>query len=583
MEKEIRLETNYNFIDTLRQAERRQKTVAEQVLSSEMMIEDPRTPRIYETLLGDSGLSLPILEARRQAVFAKQMQKLLGDSANGLFNDNAPIGQFATNQLERLDMNIRRQALRTYATRDIPFQYGGGALESVKGFREAYQLPKGGFIGGDTNQVRLVNVDFKPQFVPVKPLTYGLRLGYIDSLKNDQLGYDAISKMGEAIQKAWYLDIDRIAYVGVRGEDGTTTESANTYRGLLNFENVTTTNLETNTSYGLTSTKLENMGINKVIDVFIGELNSQAKSVDWEPQFVPNKILFYKELFSWLNQTAVNQAGLGTPFRTNKAILQEALDGWADAQGFDKIEMVMLPYLSNDISETKDASMVKSGANSTGLVVIYRQDPYVGYLPLPMDLTGGATVFDINTNAFRRNYISFVGYLLQFYPETIRYIDNGATVTGVSDEMQDLIDGTSMTISVSGNNITVINTYPATIDADLAGYKTDAIITSDTPFPTGTVIDVVTYNQGGGAVSLTPTSVALAGRTVVWLSELVTETSRNAITGHAGLTITYVATVDDNASNIDANLKIQTVVSNNNFFSWIVIAEKDEPNVEISA
>lgn len=579
MEKEIRLETNYNFIDTLRQAERRQKTVAEQVLSSEMMIEDPRTPKIYETLLGDSGLTLPVLEARRQAVFARQMQKLLGDSANGLFQDNAPIGQFATNQLERLDMNIRRQALRTYATRDIPFQYGGGALESVKGFREAYQLPKGGFIGGDTNQVRLVNVDFKPQFVPVKPLTYGLRLGYIDSLKNDQLGYDAISKMGEAIQKAWYLDIDRIVYVGVRGEDGTTTDNANTYRGLLNFENVQVTDLETTTDYDLEATKLENMGINKVIEVFIGELNDQAKSVDWDAQFVVNKVLFYKELFSWLNQTAVNQAGLGTPFRTNKAILQEALDGWADAQGFDRIEMVMLPYLSNDISETKDASMVASGTNSTGRVVLYRQDPYVGYLPLPMDLTGGATVFDINTNAFRRNYISFVGYLLQFYPETIRYIDNGLTETGISEEMQALIDGTSIvSLTKAVKTITHVATYPTPIDASLTGYKQDAIITFDDALPTGTIVDQITYEGDG----LTATSVALAGRKVVWLSELVTETIRNEIVGHAGLTLTMTFRIANNATPIDTNMKVQQVVSNDNFFTWVVIAEKVEPNLEIA-
>jgi hypothetical protein len=46
-----------------------------------------------------------------------------------------------------------------------------------------------------------------------------------------------------------------------------------------------------------------------------------------------------------------------------------------------------------------------------------------------MDLTGGAVVFDINTNAFRKNYLSFVGYLMVFYAETLRYLDNG-TSTG---------------------------------------------------------------------------------------------------------------------------------------------------------
>ena len=418
----------YNFLDSLRQANVNNKTLKQVILETEDMITDLRSKGLAVKLFGDE-LAFDVLEAEknRQALFADQMKQLLGTSEPTMFMDNAPIGAFATNQLERLDMNVRRQALRTYATRDIPFQYGGGALESVKGFKEAYQLPKGGFIGGDTNQVRLVNVSFRPQFVPVKALTYGLRLGLVDSMKNELIGFDAITKNGEAIQKAWYLDIDRIAYVGMRGEDGSTSDVSGDYRGLLNLEGATVFNLETSTAYGtLTVKKFELLDINTAIKIFIGELNIMSASVDFEPQFAPNKILFYKEYFAWLNQTAKIGA-TATPFRTNKSILQEALDSWCDTQDFDKIEMVMLPYLSNDISSTKDASMVASGTNTTGRIVMYRQDPYVGYLPLPMDLTGGAIVFDINTNAFRKNYISFVGYLLQFYTETIRYIDNGTT------------------------------------------------------------------------------------------------------------------------------------------------------------
>jgi hypothetical protein len=414
----------YNFFDSLRQAQAKNSTIREIVLSHERAIEDPRAEKLF-----GKEMTVAVAEARRQKLFKDQMAVLLKDSEPQLFVDNAPTGQFATNMLERLDLNIRKQALRTYATRDIPFVYGGGAIESVKGFKESFQLPKGGFIGGDTNQVRLVNVDFAPQSVAVKPLTYGLRLGYIDSLKNETLGYDAISKQAEAIQKAWYLDLDRIAYVGARGENGSTSDSGISYGGLLNLTGVTTTDLETTVNYGLTAKKVELNNINKVIEIIIGELNAMALSVDFEPQFMANKILFYKELFAWLTKTAENTEGTATPFRTNKSILQEALDEWCAIQGFDKIEMVMLPYLSNDISGTKDASMVASGTNTTGRIVIYRQDPQVGYIPLPMDLTGGATVYDINTNAFRRNYISFVGYLLQFYTETIRYVDNG-TSTG---------------------------------------------------------------------------------------------------------------------------------------------------------
>ena len=430
MENNLKIETKYDFIDALGTSLKSHRTLKEVILATENSIEDGRSKKLSKLLFNDeNALDVYTSEARRQAIFAGQMKQLVGDSEPNLFVDNAPIGAFATNQLERLDMNVRRQALRTYATRDLPFVYGGGALESVKGFKEAYQLPKGGFIGGDTNQVRLVNVDFHPQFVPVKPLTYGLRLGLIDSMKNDMIGFDAISKMGEAIQKAWYLDLDRIAYVGTRGENGSTSDVSGAYRGLLNQQSVTPFDLETQSTYTMAGTvkKLELMAINAVIQIVIGRLTTQAKEVDFEPQFIVNKILFYKELFGFLSQTAQNVGGTATPFRTNKAILQEALDSWCESQGFDKIELVMLPYLSTDASDTKDESLEEDGTNNTGRIVMYRQDAYVGYIPLPMDLTGGAVVYDINTNAFRRNYLSFVGYLLQFYPECISYIDNGSS------------------------------------------------------------------------------------------------------------------------------------------------------------
>ncbi len=421
MEKQVM----YNFIDELGKAQLGGRTLKEQILTAEALIEDPRV----RTAFGDE-FTVMEAEARNQALLVRKMQTVFGDEMSIEFGDNAPIGAFATNALERLDMNVRKQALRTYATRDVPIQYGGGALESVKGFKEMYQLPKGGFIGGDTNEVRIVKVDFKPQFVPVKPLTYGLKLGLIDSMKNEVVGFDAISKYGEAIQKAWALDIDRIAYVGSRGEDGTTSESGLAYGGLLNLSGVTNVDLETTSDYGLgTIKKLEKLDINTVISVFTQLLNELAASVDWEPTLMANKVLFYKELYSWLNATAANASGTQTPFRTNRMILQEALDSWCDSQDFDRISMVMLPYLSSDISATKDASMVKAGTNSTGLLVFYRQDPYSLYLPMPMELTGGAIVFDINTNAFRRNYLSFVGYILNFYTDNMRYVSNG-TSTG---------------------------------------------------------------------------------------------------------------------------------------------------------
>ena len=569
------MDNRYDFLDAYRGSVESKKTIRQFILDREAAIEDPRVPE---------ELRVKTIEKNRQRLFADEMRRLMGSDHPRLFKDNAPTGAFPTNALERLDMNIRHQPLKTYAMRDIPIQYGGGALESIKGFKEMYQLPKGGFIGGDTNQVRLVNVEFQAQYVPVKPLTYGLRLGYIDELKNQQLGYDAISKNAEAIVRAWNLDLDRIGYVGTRGENGSTTDVSGNYRGLLNQENVTTTDLETTTDYTLTEKNLIYMDINTAIEIFIGELNDIAAANDWDERYIPNKMLFFKEYFEWLNKTAQNTTNTGTPFRTNKDILAEALNTWCDTQGFDRISLVMLPYLSYDISSTKDASMVSSGTNDTGRIVLYRQDPYVNYLPLPLDLTSGALVYDINTNAYRRNYVSFVGYLMLFQPTSMRYIDNGstrATDTTVTDAMQDLIDGTSitsLTFATSTGVLTHIATYPDTIDSSLAAYYHDAIVTFDDALPTGTIVSALTYEGS----SLTATELDLGGRTSVWLSDLASETLRNLISGHAGSSLTMTFTISGNATAIDTTMHVTQYVSNDNFITKTAIASKSQ-DIELAA
>lgn len=458
----MKLENTYNFIDMLSQAQNQNITLREKILLSESLIEDPRVPRVF-------GDEFTVMEAerRRQELFARKMKKDFGETLDFDFGDEAPIGAFATNALERLDMQVRRQALRTYATRDIPIYYGGGALESIKGFKEMYQLPKGGFIGGDTNEVRLVKVDFKAQHVPVKPLTYGLRLGLIDSMKNDVVGFDAIAKNSEVISKAFFLDMDRVAYVGERGEDGSTSDTNVDYAGLLNLDNVGVLDLETTTEVDLdTIKKLEHLPIAKVIDIFIHVLNQIAKNVDFDPELVPNKILFYRELYAWLSSPADSYRRGVTPFRTNRMFLQEALDAWTETQQFDKINLVMLPYLSADIGDTKDASMVNAGTNDAGRIVIYRQDPYSLYLPLPLELTGGAVVFDINANAYRRNYLAFIGYLMNFYTDNIYYIDNGETVEITTGTLT--VDLNGGTASASQDDVVIEDVVVGSYILDIA-------------------------------------------------------------------------------------------------------------------
>lgn len=415
------LSEQYNFFDSLGAIQNSTVSVRERILSHEHSIEDPRVTKELQVITR---------EKKRQFLFKDSMAKLglYDQSEVRLFKDNAPVGAFATNKLEKLDMNIRSQALTTYAFRQMAFQYGGGAIESIKGFKRNIQFPTGGLIGGDTNQVRIVNVDFEALSVPVKPLVYGLKLGFVDSLKNAELGYDALTANAEAIQMAWALDVDRVTFFGSRGENGSTADVSGAPRGLFNQESVTVTDLQTETAYTQTIKKLEKLPIKTVIDIIINELNAMATSVDFKPELMPNKILAWKEFYAFLFQTADNAGGTATPFRTNMEILKEALRNWASIYNADEVRIDWNPYLSPTVPN-KPTTMVANGTNSTGRMVMYRHDAQTSYIPLPMDLTSGAIVFDINLNAYRQNWISFIGYMLLFYPETVRYVDNGTTAS----------------------------------------------------------------------------------------------------------------------------------------------------------
>lgn len=82
-------------------------------------------------------------------------------------------------------------------------------------------------------------------------------------------------------------------------------------------------------------------------------------------------------------------------------------------------------------------------------------------------------------------------------------------------------------------------TYPATISA-IPSVMTDALISSNLVFPTGAVIEKITYNQGSGTTTFN-VNYALAGKTQVYLSDVLG--SASPLAGHAGLTIDWTFTI----------------------------------------
>jgi hypothetical protein len=88
--------------------------------------------------------------------------------------------------------------------------------------------------------------------------------------------------------------------------------------------------------------------------------------------------------------------------------------------------------------------------------------------------------------------------------------------------------------------ITETVTYPSSISA-LDAVLTDANITSTVAFPAGTVVETVTYNDGGSTLTF-PVNFSLSGKTQVYLSQIL-NLPASKLNGHAGLTVNWTFTL----------------------------------------
>jgi len=400
-----KLQSTYNFNDAITGAERNRVTLREFILQQEKMIEDPRTAGFLDSQ------TLKLSEARKTT-----------------FKDGAE-SQFAYNGFTVLDLNIRKPMFNTYALRHVPHIYGGGAVETDKGFFFNYATQKGRLASGNNNKVNLVKSNVETLQAPILPITLGLFVGQVDMMKAQTIGYDVIGVEGEAVRYSYQIELDKFAFVGHRGIDGTTTDAATMARGLLNLasDEATTTDLETTTVYTLTHKKFENMTTNELVTVFVGEYSAYAKAVVYQQDKLPNKWLLYPELFAQLTKPAYITSS-GTVFKSHLEYLKSQIAEVAQVYGGPDVMFEVLPYISAAANFAGfDPVLNEPGTNDTGRTILYRQDPYLLRSRLALDLTPGALVYDAANNGMRRNYIAFIGTPLVFYPTAVRYIDNGTT------------------------------------------------------------------------------------------------------------------------------------------------------------
>jgi len=397
-------ESPYTFKDAIQKAEQGRVTLREYILTQEKMIEDPRVKGFLDSQ------TLALYKARKDVNF----------------RDGAEA-QFAFNGFTAIDMNIRKPLFNTFSMRDMPYIYGGGAIETDKGFMFNYATQAGRLASGNNNKVNLVKSNVESLEAPILPLTLGLFVGQVDLMKAETIGYDVIGVEGEAIRYSYQVELDKFAYVGHRGIDGTSTDASGMARGLLNFSSdlVTTTDLKTTSLYSLTHTDFANMTTEELVTVFVGEYTEFAKNVVFQKDKLPNKWLIYPELYAQLTKPAMLTSS-GTVFKSHLEFLKAQIDEVAKGYGGPEVMFEVLPYIGPSSTYVNfDPILNEDGTNDTGRTVLYRQDPYVMRTRLALDLTPGTMVYDPANNGMRRNYISFIGVPLLFY-NTLRYIDNGS-------------------------------------------------------------------------------------------------------------------------------------------------------------
>lgn len=402
-----KFDSPYTFNDAIKSAESNRVTLREYILTQEKMIEDPRVKGFLDSQ------TLAMYKGRKVE-----------------FKDGAE-SQFAYNGFTVLDLNIRKPLFNTYALKHVPHIYGGGAVETDKGFFFNYATQKGRLASGNNNKVNLVKSNVETLEAPILPITLGLFVGQVDMMKAQTIGYDVIGVEGEAVRYSYQIELDKFAFVGHRGIDGTTTDASGMARGLINLSSTEATivDLETTTAItpSLTHKKFEYMSTIELGNVFVQQYTAYARAVVYQVDKLPNKWLLYPDLYAKLTGPAYLTVA-GTVFKSNLEYIKAQIQEVATVYGGPEVMFESLPYLSPAAtSENFDPVLNEDGTNGTGRTILYRQDPYVLRTRLALDLTPGALIYDPSNNGMRRNYIAFIGVPLVFYPTAVRYIDNGTT------------------------------------------------------------------------------------------------------------------------------------------------------------
>ena len=334
------------------------------------------------------------------------------------FKDGAE-GQFPVDAFQILDLTVNLPLNKFWAQELVPIRYGGGAAESIAFFRQNVALSEGRLAGGNTNEIPLVGITDEKVVGPIYAIKLGILLGAVDLMKAETINYDLLERHEMALRTSYWREIEQFAFSGNLGVAGITTSSDAFKGGLLN-QPTTLVGYE-----ALTDAQWTTYDVNNFVDMFVGAVATMKKDLRFNRDFFPNKVLVPPTLMTAMQAAALvgdlGSSGAGIATSIFEYIRQEVRNRLSIDVTFEE-----LPYLDAGAIATDGFFVEQSGANSTGRVVIYRQDEKVIKLPITMGLTGGAALPSPTEDGIRKNYVAFVGPLLVVYPETIYYIDNKA-------------------------------------------------------------------------------------------------------------------------------------------------------------
>ncbi len=318
------------------------------------------------------------------------------------FSKDDASSLFLSNGLEYIDPILHKPLYRYFALRDIPHMMIGGALETASYFKANYSINSGdaSLASGNGNVITLVKAQLEKQTTRVQPRMYMLEIGEVDSDRADAIGFDIMALFDEGVRVQYNLEKDNIAYNGLV-EFST---SANPSEGLINAKDVPTTTLDKS---------IEDMTGTELVEAITGAILETYSELAYDGRYLPDRLLVDPALYKKLVLPLAVVGESGSTATTGVSVLQFLKGAISNSVAEENISVSILPlpYLA-------------TANGGKGRMVLYKYDSDILRLPIGMDLTRGATLFDSSSVSTKTLYKAYIGELQILRKVAIRYIDN---------------------------------------------------------------------------------------------------------------------------------------------------------------